>query len=58
MVEDEQGRDPALRLKGTSVLLFPMTMIAKRIERGEAVDVYDLFGGVLKTLEKARAEAD
>jgi hypothetical protein len=45
-VQDEYGRDPALRLEGTSVLLFPLTMISKRIERGEDVDVYQLFEGV------------
>ncbi len=44
-VEDEFGRDPALRVPGTTVLLFPLTMISKRIERGEHVDVDDLFDG-------------
>ena len=57
-VEDEYGRDPALRLKGTSVLLFPMTMISKRIERGEDVDVYDLFGKALKGIEEAKQKYD
>ena len=42
-VEDEYGRDPALRLEGTSVLVFPMTSISKRVERGESVDVHALF---------------
>lgn len=32
-VEDEYGRNPALRLPGTTVLAFPLTMISKRIER-------------------------
>lgn len=58
MVEDEHGRTPALRLKGTSVLVFPTTMISRRIERRENVDIYDLFGGVLKLIERARSEAD
>jgi hypothetical protein len=30
-------------LEGTSVRLFPLTMISKRVERGEVVDVYDVF---------------
>jgi hypothetical protein len=51
-VEDEYGRDPALRYKGTSIIAFPLTMISKRIERGEAVDVYKLFDGVCSALEK------
>ncbi len=46
VVKDEAGRDPAIRFQDTSVLLFPLTMISKRIERGEAVDVFDLFNGV------------
>jgi hypothetical protein len=54
MVDDGQGRDPALRLPGTSVLLFPLTMISKRIERGEKVDVFDLFNGVAAEVEVAR----
>jgi len=49
-VEDEYGRDPALRLDGTSVLVFPMTSISKRIEQGESVDVYDLFNGACATI--------
>jgi hypothetical protein len=46
MVEDEHGRDPAVRLPGTNIILFPLTMISKRIERGEKVEVFDLFNGV------------
>ena len=53
MVEDEHGRDPALVVPNTTIRLFPMTMISKRIEGGEEVDVLDLFGrlcGQVKTL--------
>jgi hypothetical protein len=46
MVSDEHGRDPAIRFKNTSVILYPLTMISKRIERGEAVDVFDLYNGL------------
>jgi hypothetical protein len=45
-VEDEHGRDPALRAPGTTQLVFPRTMISKRVERGEAVDVAALFDGI------------
>ncbi|MFD1156423.1 DUF3806 domain-containing protein [Roseovarius aestuarii] len=56
-VEDEYGRDPALRFPRTSVLLFPLTMISKRIERGEAIDVFDMFNGVADiALEKVQEE--
>ena len=54
MVEDKYGRDPALRLPGTSILTFPLTMISKRIERGESVDVFDLYNGVAANMEKMK----
>jgi hypothetical protein len=34
MVEDEYGRDPAIAVPGKTVLLYPLTMISKRIEEG------------------------
>lgn len=46
LVEDEQGRDFSVNYKDTSVILFPLTMILKRIERGEDVDVCDLYNGL------------
>lgn len=46
MVEDEYGRDPAIKYQETSIILFPLTMISKRIERDEQVDVFDLYNGV------------
>lgn len=47
MVDDEYGRDPAVRVRGTTVLLFPLTLISKRVEAGEPVDVFALFNGLL-----------
>jgi len=44
-VDDEYGCDAALVLEGTSVKVFPLTMISKRVEDGEAVDVRELFAG-------------
>jgi hypothetical protein len=46
IVEDEYGRDPAIRYAETSVILFPLTMISKRIEAGEKVEVFDLYNGL------------
>ena len=46
IVEDEYGRDPAIRYGETSVILFPLTMIAKRVEAGETVDVFELYNGL------------
>ena len=50
MVEDEYGRDPAIRYKETSLLVFPMTMISKRVEDGEEINVLELFDGLAKQL--------
>lgn len=46
-LHDEQGTDPCLWL-GTSdtKLVFPMTMIAKRVESGATLTVQDLIGMV------------
>lgn len=55
-VEDQYGRDPALILDGTSVRVFPLTTISKRIERGEDVDVYALFEDACRTIERVKNE--
>lgn len=55
-VEDQYGRDPALRIPETSLTLFPLTMISKRIEKGESVDVRALFSGVIRMVEEKLAE--
>lgn len=56
MVEDEYGRDPTLRYKQTSLLLFPKTMISKRIEDGKAVNVTEMFEGLQETVREVLAE--
>jgi hypothetical protein len=45
-VEDEYGTDPALKLGNTTFIVFPLTMISKRIENFENVDVYDLYAKI------------
>jgi hypothetical protein len=50
MVEDEYGRDPAIRYKRTTLLAFPRTMLSKRIEDGEPVNVAELFDGLVARL--------
>ncbi|MBI3855524.1 MAG: DUF3806 domain-containing protein [Planctomycetes bacterium] len=57
-VEDEHGRDPALRAPGTTLLLFPLTMISKRVERGEEVNVFVLFRKVCELAEAKKNEVD
>jgi uncharacterized protein DUF3806 len=55
MVEDEHGTSPCLVLKGTSIVLYPQTMISKRIERGEEVDVFQLFDDAVAKVEELRS---
>ena len=52
-VEDEYGRDPALKLDGTSILTFPPTSISKRIEQGMSVEVYGLFESACTAIQQA-----
>jgi hypothetical protein len=55
-VEDEYGRDPALQDRGTTIVMFPLTTISKRVERGEPVDVRELFENACQTIDRLRAE--
>ena len=52
IVEDEYGRDPAIKYKETSIILYPLTMISKRIENGESVDVFEMFNGTAAKVEE------
>jgi len=52
MVQDEFGRDPAIRYKQSSLLAYPRTMISKRLEVGEPVNVTELFDGLCRKMEE------
>jgi hypothetical protein len=54
MLEDEHGRSYALQDPGSTIVLFPWTMISKRIERGEVVDVLELFKKTCEWIEEKR----
>ena len=56
MVADEHGRGPAVQYQDTSVILFPLTMISKRIEANESVDVFELYNGVAARVEELIAK--
>jgi hypothetical protein len=43
MITDEYGTDPTLRFKNTSVNINALTMLSKRVERDESVDVFSLL---------------
>ncbi len=51
MFENENGRDPALIIPDTTIRIFPLTMISKRIEDGEDVDVVELFATLCAELK-------
>lgn len=53
-VMDQFGNDPALRLPNTSIIIYPLTMISKRIENDEAVDIYELYTGLKMKIESIR----
>jgi hypothetical protein len=55
-VEDEYGRDPALIMEGTSIITFPLTSISKRIERGEDIDVFNLFDTACAKLDELKRQ--
>jgi hypothetical protein len=43
MITDEYGTDPTLRFKNTSVNFNALTMISKRVERDEPLEVSELL---------------
>ena len=49
-IADEYGRDPALNWPGTSIYSYPLTVISKRVERSECVDVRQLFEAACEQL--------
>lgn len=51
LVEDEYGKDVCVRYKETTLLIFPQTMLSKRIEDGEEFAVQDLFDGLRERLK-------
>jgi len=50
IVEDEYGRDPCLRYKQSTLQINPLTMISKRLERGESVSVRQLYQLTIETI--------
>ena len=46
VVDDEYGRSAALNWPGTTLVCSPITMISKRVEDGDTVEIYALFDGI------------
>lgn len=55
MVTDEYGTDPTLRFKKTTIQINALTMISKRIERDQTVNLSDLLGMTREQLKRAEA---
>lgn len=51
-VEDDTGRHIAIRYRRSNVFLYPSTMIAERVERGEKVDALDLYNEIAEDVEE------
>ncbi|WP_206107892.1 DUF3806 domain-containing protein [Paludisphaera rhizosphaerae] len=58
VVEDEYGRDLALQYPNTSVIVFPTTMISKRVEDGRDVDVVPIYRTIAAQVEKLKDETE
>ena len=43
VIDDAYGRTTSLNWPGTRIYCHPLTMISKRVEDGDVVDVHDLF---------------
>lgn len=56
VVEDDYGKDACIRYKETSLIVFPQTMISKRIEDGILVNVLELYQDLKKDLERIQHE--
>ncbi len=56
MVEDDYGRDPTIRYKETTLMVFPQTIISKRVEDGEEIDIKKMYYGLQDQLESIRVE--
>lgn len=52
IVEDQFGRDPAVQYGDSNIILYPLTMISKRNENGEDIDVFDLFNDMAEKVEE------
>ena len=56
MITDEYGTDPTLRFKNTSLNVNAMTMISKRVEKGEPADVFRLLHQTQAALSAAKSK--
>ncbi len=58
MYEDDVGKAPCIRYRNTNLIVFPLTLISKRIEEGEKVNIENLFNDLTKRIAPLRQELD
>jgi len=58
VVEDSFGRTPALRYPNTTIIIYPITMISKRIEEGKEVNVFDMFNFLAAEIQRLSQDPD
>ena len=58
IVTDEYGTDPTLRYKDTTVQLNALTIISKRVEAGEPVNLLQLLTMTSREMSELEQEAD
>jgi hypothetical protein len=56
VVRDEYGRELCLQYRDLHLNIFPMSMLLKRVEEGEAVDARELIRATLATIEEVARE--
>ena len=54
IIDDEYGRDPTIRYKETSLRFNVLTMISKRVEEGEEVDIRHMYNALLEKLDELK----
>jgi len=57
-IDDEHGRCPALNWPGTSIVLYPLTMLAKRFEEGETIDIDVMYEETRTRLQEIAFSGD
>lgn len=55
-IEDEYGIDPALQLEGTSIIIFPLTMLSKRIEKSETINLNEFYNTIRTNVKNIMLE--
>lgn len=58
MFEDNLGITPCIRYRETDLIIFPLTLISKRIEQGESVNVVRLYADLIARITPLRQELD